>query len=110
MRAFFLKLGAPFGIDESRCRIGKFADGIPMRVHALGLNEYSPAGAEAAQRVVEARGDGDEFGRRRGIEIGPAKTRRTLEGAVLIENDALLDQRCPRQEVGQVLAAAAILG
>ena len=75
---------------------GNAALGIAVRRLALRLDEDRPAGAEAAQRVVEPRGDRDQFGRRRGIEIRSAKPRRALERAVLVEDDALSDQRRPR--------------
>ena len=43
MRAFFLKLRAPLCVDQSRDRIGKFADRIAVGGHALRLDEHGPA-------------------------------------------------------------------
>ena len=48
---------------------------------ALRLDEDRPAGAETAQRVVEPAVDADELGRRRAVEIGPAKARGALEAS-----------------------------
>ena len=65
----------------------------------LRLDEDRPARAQPPQRIVEPPGDADEFRRHRAIEIGPAKPRRALERAVLVEDDALVDQRGPGQEI-----------
>ena len=70
--------------------------GIAVGGLALRLDEDRPARAEAAQRVVEPRGDRDQLGRRGGVEIGPAKPRRALERAVLVEDDALRRPAPPR--------------
>ena len=105
MRAFLLELRAAFGIDELRGRFGEIAVRIAVRRLALGLDEDRPTGAEAAQRIVEPRGDGDQLGRRRDIEIRSAKLRRALERAVLVEDDAFAHQRRPGQEVGEALRA-----
>ena len=70
---------------------------------ALGFDEDRPAGSETAQRVVEARGDRDQLGGRRGIEVRTAKSGRALERAVLVEDDAFTHQRRPGQEVGEAL-------
>ena len=104
MRAFFLELRAALGIDQPRGGIGKLAPRIAVGGLALRLDEDRPARAQAAQRVVEPDGDRDQLGRRRGIQIGPAEPRGALEGAVLVEDDALPDQRRPGQEVGEALA------
>ena len=74
MRAFFLELRAALGVDQAGGRIGKFAPRIALRRLALRLDEDRPAGAEAAQRVVEPRGDRDELGRRR---ANPDRARET---------------------------------
>src|SRR3546814_8698773 len=59
-------------------------------------------------RSVQTRGDRHQFGRRRRIEIGSAEARGALERTVLVEDDALVDQCRPRQEVSEVLRMAAI--
>ena len=64
MRAFFLELGATFRIDQLGGGFGKIAERIAMGGLALGFDEDRPAGAEAAQRVVEPRGDRDQLGGR----------------------------------------------
>src|SRR3546814_10583273 len=61
-------------------------------------------------RSVQTRGDRHQFGRRRRIEIGSAEARGALERTVLVEDDALVDQCRPRQEVSEVLRMAAIFG
>src|SRR3546814_1908292 len=52
----------------------------------------------------------DLLGGRRRIQIGTTKLRRALEAAVLVEDDALGDQRGPGQEVSQMAGAVAIFG
>jgi hypothetical protein len=71
MRACFLEVGLALGIDQARGRIGKRAAGIGRGLMALRLDEDAPAGAETAEGVVDAAGDGDQFGGDGGIEIGP---------------------------------------
>jgi hypothetical protein len=110
MRACFLELRAAFGVDETGRGVGEAALGIVVRGVALRLDEDRPAGAETPQRIVEACRDGDELGRRRWIEIGSAEACGALEGAVLVQDDAALDECRPGQEVGEALAAMAILG
>src|SRR3546814_7116129 len=63
-----------------------------------------------AQGIVQPGGDGDQLGGRRRIQIGTTKLRRALEAAVLVEDDALGDQRGPGQEVSQMAGAVAIFG
>ena len=105
MRAFLLELSTPLRIDQRRNRIKKLAEGIAMRRHTLRLDEHRPAGAETAQGVVEAGGDGDEFGWSRAIEVGPAEARGALERAVLVEDDARRDERGPGQKIGEALGS-----
>src|SRR3546814_13898100 len=75
---------------------------------ALRLNENRPSRAEAAEGVVEPAGDGDEFGRHRGIQVGTAKAGGALEAAVLVEDDALAHQRGPGPEVREAGCGPAI--
>ena len=67
-------------------------------------------GAQAAQRVVEPGCDRNQLGRRRRVQVRPAEPRGALERAVLVEDDALPDQRRPGQEVGEALAVTAVFG
>ena len=53
MSALLLELRPALGIDQRGGRVGKLAFGIAVRRLALRLDEDRPAGAEAAQRVVE---------------------------------------------------------
>ena len=46
-------------------------------------------------------GDGDQFGRDGGIQIGTTELRRALERAVLVQHDAGADQRHPGKVVGK---------
>ena len=110
MRAFFLELGPTFRIDQLRGGFGKIAERIAVGGLALGFDEDRPAGSEAAERVVEPRGDRDQLGGRRGIEVRTAEFRGALERAVLVEDDAFTHERRPGQEVGEALRAAAVFG
>src|SRR5271165_717592 len=75
---------------------------------ALRLDENCPARAEAAEGIVEATGDSDQFGGHGRIEVRSAKARRALEAAILVEDDAFADQRRPWQEIGKAAVAVAI--
>jgi len=101
MGPLFPELLLPFAIDKRGRRVRKCASGIFDGGHALRLGEDRPTRSQAAQRAVEPRGHGEQFRRRRGIEIGTAKARGPLEGALLVEDDARRDQRGPRQKIGQ---------
>ena len=65
----------------------------------LRLDKDGPAGAEPTQGVVQAAGDADQFGRHRAVEIRPPKLCRALKRAILVEDDALVDQSGPGQEI-----------
>ncbi len=110
MRAFLLELGATLRIDQLGDGIGKLAQRIAVGRAALRFDEDRPAGAEAAQRIVEPRGDRDQLRGSRGVEVRPSELRGSLEGAVLVEDDALSHQSRPGQEVGEALRAAAVFG
>ena len=110
MRAFFLELSAALRVDEARGGVGKLVARIGVGGLTLRLDEDRPAGPQAAQGVVEPPGDRDELGGRRRIQIRTAEPRGALERAVLVEDDACLDQRRPGQEVGEDLRPAAIFG
>src|SRR5215471_14190333 len=75
---------------------------------AACFDEDRPARAEAAQRVVEPRRDADKFGRCGAVEVRSPEPRRALQAAVLVENEAVCDQRCPGQEVRETLRLVAI--
>ncbi len=65
MRAFLLELRAAFCIHQRGGRVPKLALRIAIGGLALRLDEDCPTGTEAAQRIVEPAGDGDQFGRGR---------------------------------------------
>jgi len=63
MRPGFLERCLALGIDQGGRWIGKDAVGVGLSFMALRLDEDRPAGAEAAQGVVDAPDYGDQFGR-----------------------------------------------
>ena len=99
MRGVFLEIGLAFGVDQGRRGLGKAARRISSCAMPLRLDEDRPSRAEAAEGVVETAGDGDEFGRHCGVEVGTAKASGALEAAVLVEDDALARERGPGQEI-----------
>ena len=108
MRAIFAELFAPLHIDERRDGIGKGRLRVVERGRPLRLDEDRPSRAEPAQRIVESRGGGDQFGGRGGIKVRSPEARRSLKAAVLVEHDAFADQRRPRQEVGEMRRPVAV--
>src|SRR5713101_3167916 len=75
----------------------------------LRLDKDSPARAEPPQSVVQPAGDADQFRRHRGIQIRPAKPCRALKRTILVENDALVDQSGPGQEIREMRQGSTIL-
>src|SRR5216683_6843529 len=75
----------------------------------LRLDKDGPARAEPPQSVVQPAGDADQFRRHGGIQIRPPKPRRALKRAILVENDALVDQSGPGQEIRQMGYGSTIL-
>src|SRR6266851_9962089 len=80
------------------------AGGVTLR-----LDKDGPARAEPPQSVVQPAGDADQFRWHRGIQIRPAKLGRALKRAILVENDAVVDQSGPGQEIHQMRYGPAIL-
>ncbi len=74
---------------------------IVLGLEALGLEEERPAGAEAAQYVVKPGTGRDQFRLGCAFEIRSPEADGALEAAVLVEDDARGDERCPRQVVGE---------
>src|SRR3984885_11345500 len=68
---------------------------------ALRLDKDRPAGAQPAQRVVEASGDRDELGGKSAVEVWSPEFRGPLKRAVLFQDDPFVDQGRPRQEIGE---------
>src|SRR5690606_38068390 len=101
MRTRLLEIRLALGVDQRGRRVGKAARRIGADAMALRLHEDRPARAEAAERVVEAASDRDQLGRHGGVEVGATEACRALEAAVLVEDDALSDERRPGQEVGE---------
>ena len=105
MSAFLLEFRLALGIDECRRGVGKAAFRIVEGGVALGLDEDSPSRSQAPQRIVQPPSDGDEFSRHRAIEIRTAEPRCALEAAILVEDDAFVDQRRPGQEIRETGAS-----
>ena len=82
----------PLQVDQRRHGIWKRAVRIELRRESRSFDEDRPAGAEAAQHIVEPRRRADEFGRRCAVEVGTPESRGPLKRAVLVENDAGRDQ------------------
>ena len=110
VRSLLLELRLALGVDEGRRGIWKHARRIGSRRMALRLDEDGPTRSQTADRVVEAGSDGHELGLDRALQIRPPKPRRPLQRAVLVEDDALIDERGPGQEVGKTDIGAAIFG
>ena len=108
--AFFLEFGLALGIDQGRSGVRKTALRIVEGRMTLRFDEDGPARPQPSQCVVQASGDGDQFGGHGAIEIGAAKARRPLEAAILVEDHALIDERRPGEEVRQVRHRTAIFG
>src|SRR5712691_11112714 len=80
------------------------AGGVTLR-----LDKDGPARTEPPQSIVQPAGDADQFRRHRGIQIRPAKPCRALKRAILVEDDALVDQSGPGQEIHQMRYGSTIL-
>jgi len=106
--AMFGELRTPLDIDELGNGIGEAAFRIVKRGYALGFCKYRPARAKAAQRIVEPRRDGDEFGWGGAVKVGSSKARGSLERAVLVEHHPRRDEGNPGQEIGKGGRSAAI--
>ncbi len=77
---------------------------------ALCLDKQGPARSKATQGIVQAPGDGNEFGRYRAVEIGASEFCRPLKRAILVKDNALVDKGGPGQEVGQARIRGTIFG
>src|SRR5713226_4692381 len=80
------------------------AGGVTLR-----FDKDGPARTEPPQGVVQPAGDADQFRWHRGIQIRPAKLGRALKRAILVEDDALVDQSGPGQEIRQMGYGSTIL-
>ena len=99
MRALLLKFSAALNINQSGCDIREMAFGIFAGGITLRLDKDGPARTEPTHGVVQSAGDANEFGRHGGIQIRPPKLRRLLKRAILVEDDAFINQSSPGQEV-----------
>ena len=109
-RARLLKGRTPFLIHEPRNRVGKIRVRIIASGMAFSFEEQRPVRAETAQHIVDPRAGGDQFGLRRAFEVGTAEARRTLEAAILVEDDAGRHEAGPGQIVRQQCRTLAVFG
>src|SRR5258706_15384394 len=84
------------------------AFGISAGGMTLRLDKDSPTRTQPSQRVVQSPGDADQFGRHGGIQIRPSKLCGALERAILVEDDAFVDQGSPGQEVRKMRGRAPV--
>ncbi|MBA7673857.1 hypothetical protein ES703_82063 [subsurface metagenome] len=110
MGAGLLELRPALGVDQGGRHIRERVRRVGSRGMPLSLDKQSPAGSEATQGIVQAPGDGDEFGRHSAVEIRSSKLRRPLKGAVLVQDNALVDKSSPRQEVRQAHIRGTVFG
>jgi hypothetical protein len=108
--AGFFELSFAFGIDQSGCHIRKRIRRIAARGMTLGLDKDSPTRFETSKRIVQTTGYGDQFGWYGTVEVRTSKSCGALERAVFIKDDALIDEGCPRQKVGETGIRAAVFG
>src|SRR6266849_6788987 len=73
------------------------AGGVTLR-----FDKDGPARTEPPQGVVQPAGDADQFRRHCRIQIRPTKLGRALKRAILVKNDALVDQSGPGQKIHQM--------
>src|SRR5713101_1223536 len=109
MRALLLELSAALNVHQSGCDVREMAFGIFAGGMTLRLDKDGPARTEPTQRVVQSPGNADEFGGHSGIQIRPPKFCRALKRAILVEDDTLVDQGSPGQEVRKLRGRAPIL-
>ena len=77
---------------------------------ALRFDKDRPTGFETAQRIVQTAGDGDKFGWHGAIEIRPPELCCSLKRPILVQDDTLIDQRSPGQEVGEASVRTTVFG
>ena len=76
----------------------------------LRLDKNSPTRTQPPQRVVQPAGDAYEFSRHSGIQVRSPKPCRALERAILVEDDALIDQSGPGQEIRKLGGRTPVFG
>src|SRR5260370_26968439 len=99
MRALLLELRPAFGVHQPRYRVWKLAERVNLRRIAAGFDEDRPAGAKAAQRIVQPGRRSDQFSWRRAVKVRSPEPRGALEAAVLVQDHAVGNERRPRKEV-----------
>ena len=77
---------------------------------ALRFDKNRPTGFETTQRIVQTAGYSDKFGWHGAIEIRPPELCSPLKRAVLVEDNALIDEGSPRQKVRETRIRPAIFG
>ncbi len=104
-----LKNGAAFFVDEPGERIGPLSVRISQRWRTAGFNVNAPAGAEAAERIIEPGRGPHQFGWCGRVEIRATESERALERAVLVQDKAGGDE-CGPQEIVREFGAALFVG
>lgn len=77
--AGFLEPGAALLVHQPGQRLGKRRARIVRSLAPFGFDEQRPARAQAAQRVVQARGDGHQFAGGGAVQVRAAEARGALE-------------------------------
>ena len=102
------ELLAALQVDQPGSRVWEPTGRVARGRITPRLDEERPTRAQAPQGVVQPGGDGDQLARRGAVQIGPAKARRALQAAVLVEHNALRHQGGPGKEVGQARRRIAV--
>ena len=110
MRPLLLERGLALGVDQRRRRVRKPSRRVDTGRQPLGLDEEGPTRSKTTEDVVQPSSDADEFRRHCRVEIGAAETRGPLERAVLVQDDAGSDERCPRQKIGKAGGRVPVFG
>ena len=103
-----LEAAAALIVDQGGDRIGEKAGRVVLRGRAQRLEVETPAGAQAAQGVVELSAGGHQPRIRGAGQIGAAKGQGLLEAAILVQQQARTDQRHPGQMIEEPVGLGAI--
>ncbi|MNI28046.1 hypothetical protein D3C73_818090 [compost metagenome] len=103
-----IEMRPPLFIHQPGRRIGKGAVEVAERFDADRIEEQRPARAKPTQGVVRPCTDRNQFGLRRGFEIGTSKAQGALERPILVEDHAGRDQGRPGQMIGEKVGGAAV--
>src|ERR1019366_3238226 len=108
VRAGLLEREPSLAIDDGRRGREPCSRRVRAREKALRLDEESPAGPQAAKRVVQARARREKLRVERAREVGPPEREGSLEDRVLLQDDARSDEARPRKAIGQAARRLAV--